>query len=166
MKNVDEINPVDKKQKICLLLQRLNCKYEIYTSNSGEEYEYLNECDVCITVSNNYCDYPLYIDLENNGEFTLSYYKWHSHYLGEEWAYDRLCEDLVDILNNNKCLIIINSNKQWLYSGLSDTKIDKDYDYKADIKKLPKEFQTELKEFKGSVELFYWDIKDNVLIEI
>lgn len=166
MENSIEINPIDKKQEICSLLQKLNCKYEIHNSGFDKEYEYLQENDICITIPNSNCEYSLYIDLEDNGEFTLSYYKWHAHYFGEEWDYNRLCEDLTDILENNKCVMIINSNKRWFYSGLSETKIDKKYNCDSDIKKLPKEFQKEIKELKGNVELFYWGIKDNVLIDI
>ena len=169
MKNVIEINPTDKKQDICLLLQELNCKYELHRKNeadSDDEYKYLQENDICITVKNPYGKYPMYIDLENDGEFTLSYYKWHSHYYGEEWDYNMLCQDLKDILQNNKCAVIINSNKRWIYSGLSEEKIGKDYNYKNDLKKLPKEFQREIKELKGNIELFYWDAKDNAVIDI
>lgn len=166
MENSVEINPIDKKQEICSLLQKLNYQYEIYTANSCKEYEYLNENDICITISNTNCEYSIYIDLEDNGEFTLSYYKWHAHYFGAEWGYNRLCEDLTGILKNNKCVIIINSNKRWLYSGLSETKMDKNYNYKNDIEKLPKEFQDELKELKGNIELVYWNIKNNIIIDI
>lgn len=161
-----EINPIDKKQEICSLLQKLNYQYEIYTSNSCKEYEYLKERDICITIPNSNCEYPIYIDLEDNGEFTLSYYKWHEHYLGEEWDYEKLCKDLEGILKNNQCVITINSNRRWLCSKLSKTKINRDYDYKNDIKNLPKEFQNEIKQLKGNVKLFYWDIKDNMTIDI
>ena len=160
------INPTDKKQEICSLLQKLSCQYEVHNFNSDKEYEYLQENDICITIPNPNCEYSIYIDLEYNGEFTLSYYKWHGHYFGEEWDYSKLCEDLTDILKNNKCVIIINSNKRWLYSGLSETKIGKNYNYDNDIKKLPREFQDEIKELKGNVELFYWDSKDNIVIDI
>ncbi|MFR6022659.1 MAG: hypothetical protein ACLUHC_07065, partial [Clostridia bacterium] len=61
---------------------------------------------------------------------------------------------------------VINSNKRWLYSGLSETKINKSYNYDNDIKKLPGEFQKEIKKLKGNVELFYWDVKDNIVIDI
>ena len=73
------------------------------------------ENDICITISNSNCKYSMYIDLEDGGEFTLSYYKWHTHYFGEKEDYNRLCADLTDILRNNKCVIVINSNKRWLY---------------------------------------------------
>ena len=165
MANDNEINPIDKKQELCSMLQKLKYTFEIHTLND-KEYKYLNENDICITIPNSKCEYPIYIDLENNGEFTLSYYKWHTHYYGEEWDYNRLCEDLIGILKNEKCVIIINSNKRWLYSGLSETKIDKNYDYKNDIRKLPDEFKNEIDELKGNVELFYWDIKENVVIDI
>lgn len=165
MENYDEINPIDKKESLCSLLEKLNCKYEIHTLED-KDYEYMNSEDLCITIPNLTCEYPIYIDLEDEGEFTLSYYKWHTHYLDEECEYNRLCKDLVDILNNEKCVIVINSNKDWLYSGLSETKIDKDYNYKNDIKRLSKESQKEIRKKKGNIELFYWDIKDNIVIDI
>lgn len=52
MENSMEINPIDKKQEICSLLQQLNFQYEIHTSNSEEEYEYLDENDICIMIPN------------------------------------------------------------------------------------------------------------------
>lgn len=45
-------------------------------------------------------------------------------------------------------------------------KIDKRYDYNNDIKKLPKEFQKEIGILGGKVELFYWNIKDNIVVKI
>lgn len=166
MENNIEINPIDKKQELCSLLQKFNCKYEIHTLNNDSEYEYLNENDVCITIPNSKCEYPMYIDLEDNGEFTLTYYKWHTHYYCDEYHYTKLCEDLIAILKNEKCVIIISSNKRWLYSGLSETKIDENYNYKNDIQRLPNEFKNEIKKLKGNIELFYWDTKDNVVINI
>ncbi len=166
MENSVEINPIDKKQEICSLLQELNCQYEIHNSNSDKEYEYLNEGDVCITISNSSCEYPIYIDLEDDGEFTLSYYMWHEHYYSEEWDYNRLREDLCGILKNSKCVITVSSSKRWLYSALSETKIDKSCNFDNDIKKLPPQFQDEIKEFKGVIQLFYWDAKDNIVIDI
>ena len=79
---------------------------------------------------------------------------------------NQLCEDLTDILKNNKCVIIINSNKRWLCSFLSETKVDKTYNYDNDIRRLSKEFQEEIKELKGNVELFYWNIKENIVIDL
>jgi len=166
MENIIEINPIDKQQEICSLIKKQNCQYEIHHSGSSKEYAYLKENDICITIPNSSCEYSIYIDLEDEGEFTLSYYKWHTHYFGDEWDYNRLCKDLIDILKNNKCAVVINSNKRWLYSGLSETKADQSYNYHNDLIKLPGEFQKEIKELKGSVELFYWDIKDNIVIDI
>lgn len=47
MKNNIEINPIDMKHDICLLLQKLNYQYEVYTSNSRKEYDYLDGNDMC-----------------------------------------------------------------------------------------------------------------------
>lgn len=63
MVNSIEINPTDKTQEVCLLLQKLNCKYEIHSSNTDEEYKYLEENDICIKVQNPNCEYPIYIEI-------------------------------------------------------------------------------------------------------
>lgn len=162
-----EINPPDKKDEICSLLQKLNYQYEVHTSNDEDSiYEYLRGNSICITIPNPNCEYSMYVDLEDDGEFTLSYYNWHAHYYPDEINYNLLCENLKDILTNNKCVIVINSKKRWLSSRLSETKIDKSYNYNNYIKELPEEFQEEIKELNGDVELFYWNVEDNVKIDI
>lgn len=166
MKDNDEINPVSKKEELCSLIEKLNYQYEVHESNLDKDYEYLNENDICITILNKTSEEKMYIDLEYNGELTLSYYMWHMHYYPDEENYNILCENLIDILNNNKCVIIINSNKRWLSSGLSNEKVGMDYNYKNDIIKLPEEFQDEIKELGGNIELFYWDVRDNIIINI
>ena len=154
------------KQEVCSLLQSLNQDYEIHAFGSDKEYEYLQENDCCITVRNPNCENPIYIDLENDEELTLSYYKWHAHYLCEEWDYHNLCEDLKDLLNNRKCVIVINSSERWLRSELSETKMNKNFNYQKMIKELSKEAQKEINKLKGTIELFYWDRKDNVVIDL
>ena len=166
MENYIEVNPTIKKQEICLLLEKMNCQYEIHNSDTDKEYEYLDEHDICITVLNPSSKYPLYIDLEESGEFRLTYDQWHQHYFAEEWDYDNLRENLIDILTNNRCVIIISSSKRCLLSKLSRAKIGKDYNYSNDIKELPEEFQKEINELKGKVELVYWDTKESVAIDV
>ena len=53
-------------------------------------------------------------------------------------------------------MVIINSNKRWLCSELSEIKIDRNYNYKCDIGMLPKEFQNELKEFEERFSVNSW----------
>lgn len=166
MKEEIELNPTSKLEEVCMCLQKLGCSYEVHKDNTEKDYTYLRPEDVCITITNETWEYPMYIDLENEGEFTLSYYKWHTHYYAEEWDFQRMLEDMHALLKNEKCAIILNTNKRWIYSGLSEEKLDSTFTYQEEVKRLPREFQEELKQEGGDVELIYWDAKENVVIQI
>ena len=161
-----DINPIDKKNEICKLLDDLEAEYEIHTfGEMGEEYDYLEEGNICITVLNPTCQYKLYIDLEYYGEFTLSYYRWHAHYFPDEMDYEVLCNDLAAILNNTKCTENVSSKKRWIYNTLKEIKDIESYNFKV-AESLPDEFIKELKKVGGSVELFFWDCNKNIRIDI
>ena len=157
----DEINPIQKLTEIEKMLKEMNCTYTIHKDYKEKDYTYMRLGDLCVTVENQTWEYPMYIDLEQRGEFTLSYYKWHEHYYPEEWDYKRMRKDLKDLLKNKRCEIILNSTKRWLYSGLSEEKLDATFEAKQEIQKLPQEFQTELKQEGGNLELIYWDSKQS-----
>lgn len=161
-----EVNPIYKKDDICKLLDRYGVEYEIHNDPSDGDYNYLQEGSLCITVINTTSEYPLYIDLEDMGEFTLTYYRWHCHYTPEECSYDEMITDLKNILNNNICLMIIYSKARWLSSSLSQTDAGRDHDYKTDLKRLPAEFRKEIKKTKGKMELVYWDTSKNITIDL
>lgn len=158
----EEINPICKLREIEKYLKEIDCTYSIHQDNTEKDYTYMRPGDICITIDNQTWEYPMYIDLEIDGEFTLSYYKWHNHYYPEEWDFQCMLKDLQDILHNKRCEIILNSTKRWLYSGLSEEKLGEDYDGKQEIQKLPQEFQIELKQEGGNMELIYWNKKENV----
>lgn len=162
----DEINPIQKLTEIEKMLKEMNCTYTIHKDYKEKDYTYMRLGDLCVTVENQTWEYPMYVDLENDGEFTLSYYKWHNHYYPEEWDFQRMLKDLQDVLQNKRCEIILNSTKKWLYSGLSEERLGEGYDGKQEIQKLPEEFQTELKQEGGKIELVYWNCKENVEILI
>lgn len=163
----EEIDLEKTKEEICTILEELHCKYEIYTANNNiEEYRYLNGKDLCITVSNPTSSDPLYIDLEENGECMLSYSMWHDHYFQTGGSYPIFMEDLKGLLESNKCILTIKSNKRWLSSRISEGKIDKNYEYQKEIQRLPKEFQEELREVKGTMEYLYWDAVERVVIDL
>lgn len=161
-----EINPIDKKDEICKYLINHEVKYEIHDNPLDEDYDYLEEGDLCITVINPTSKYPLYIDLEDMGEFTLTYYSWHNHYMSVKCYYEAMIDDIINILNNMKCLIIIHSGERWLSSDLSQNAIDKSYDYRMDLMELPSEFRKEITETKGRIELVYWDTSRNTIINL
>lgn len=160
------INPIDMKDEICKFLNNNNVKFEIHDNPLDKDYDYLEQGDLCITVINPTSEYPLYIDLEYRGEFTISYHMWHCHYFPEMWDYETLIDDIKYILNNMKCIINIHSGERWLSSNLSQKEIDKDYDYRKYIEKLPDEFIKEIENTKGRIELVYWDTSRNAIINL
>lgn len=157
MNQNEEINPINKKDELCALLDKTKNNYRIYQNGDEKEYGYLQEGDLCITVENPNDENHLYIDLELDGEFTLSYYKWHQHYFPDITDFERLKTDIINILHNEKGLLIISSNKRWLSSRMPEETLDDTYDYKEDIKKLPKEFQEEIEEYGGFIEFYFWN---------
>lgn len=150
--------------KIFQLLQSLNLVYEIHSFGEDGEYNYLKEGEVCITINNSNKDNPLYIDFVAD-EVILSYYKWHNHY-AEERVEEDILPDIKSLLTNQKCLIIINSAKRWLSSTISNEPLDSNYEYNKNIEKLPKEFREEITQLGGNVELYYWNPKYSVTIDI
>lgn len=147
------------------LLNELNTKYEIHYHEEEGEYTYLKEDDLCITISNPYNEFPLYIDIIED-EIILEYYKWHGHYFYETIVPDNLLQDIKEILTNKKCAIIISSTKRWISSTLSDKFLEESYDYQDDFKRLPECFVDEIHAIGGKVELFYWNPKNTKTIYI
>ena len=162
----EEINPILKLAEMETFLTELGCTYTIHQDSTEKDYTYLRPGDICITIKNPTWEYPMYIDLEKEGEFSLSYYKWHNHYYPEEWDFQRMQKDLQDLLQNKRCEIILNSTKRWLYSGLSEEKLDDTCEAQKEIKLLPREFQAELEQEEGNLELIYWDSKGNITKDI
>lgn len=92
---MDVENTLDKKEELCELFEGYS--YEIHQKDS-EEYCYMKDGDICITVKNNDGSKKLYVDL--NEEFTLSFGAFHSHYDCSQSSYEELIGDLKGILDN------------------------------------------------------------------
>ena len=160
-----EFNPLDKKSEICELLDNRKIKYELHTSNDeDEEYEYLENNDLCITAINSYYDVKLYIDLEDEGEMTISFGEWHSHYYNDDESFNCFLDDLNGIFDNKKCTYIIKSTKRQLSSTLINN--TEEESYKQKIKSFPEEFLKEIETIHGVVNLYYWNNFDNKEINV
>lgn len=158
-----DINPIEKGTEICDFLNKRQLKYEIHSSDSEEGYEYLEDGNICITVLNPFYEEKMYIDLEAYGEFTLSFNGWHSHYFGDEEEYQKLLDDLESLFSNKKCVLNIFSDDKWICSSLIDPTEEKSY--KKVINSL-KEFRKEIEKLHGEVKYYYWNCKDNKVIEL
>ena len=89
-----EIEPAFKL--FCLESFLKGYEYEVHTS-ADEGYDYLSDLSYCITLKNKDGD-ELFIDLE--GDFTLTYGGWHTHYFATPEDYECLKDDISAILTN------------------------------------------------------------------
>lgn len=158
-------NPINKKDELCGMLENKKIEYEIHTSNDkSEEYEYLENGDLCITVINPNYEIYLYIDLEDKGEITLSFADWHSHYGIYEDEFNFLVDDINSILDNKKCSRVIRSGKGWLGSKLINS--SEEGKYKEDLDKMPEIFKQEIESMRGSITFYYWNKAYNKEIDL
>lgn len=84
--------------------------YEVHT-NADEGYDYLDDISYCLTLKNPDGE-ELFIDLE--GEFTLSYGGWHTHYFASNSEFECLKKDIISILTNNLGIVTLLVNGKWL----------------------------------------------------
>lgn len=150
----DDITPIFKQ--FCLEAFLKDYNYEVH-SNADEEYAYLYKDSRCITLKNSESR-ELYIDLE--GDFTLSFGGWHSHYLTTIEEYDCLKDDIKSILTNQigAVVFLIEGNmfgSSLAYTPITNKKqaIEKVYDMFGNTK----EFLAKI--YNKGVEVYctYWD---------
>ncbi|MEW4411451.1 hypothetical protein [Clostridium sp. AN503] len=161
----DFIDTHDALQELCDLLS--GYQYELHY-HDDDEYEYLDEADVCITIPNPYSKNKIYIDLEE--EFTLSYGIYHEHYYPNKNDYKEMAKTLIGILNNELCSATMYSGEplQWLGS----TTITKSESSERPIKDVfsfifkIKEFKTRLNTNGGEVHYNFWNPTDDRIIKL
>lgn len=160
-----EINPVDKLDEILSGLQNYNV--EVHKSGEdNEEYKYLENGDVCITILNPYQDNKLFIDLDD--EFTLTYCQCHCHYFADTDGYREVTKDIYAILKNDSC-------SSSLYCGNPPKWLGSSFIQKSQIESVEKNFHFVLKiaEFKkkldvqgGKAEYHFWNPIDDRIVDI
>lgn len=156
-----EINPLDMLDDIQKRLQGYT--FEIHRADDEEdEYDYLEEGSVCITVLNPYQDNNLFIDL--SGEFTLTFDISHCHYFAELDDYDNMLSDVLGILKNECCsaALYYGQTKKWLGSGfIRKEELSKPiktlFSY---VLRIP-EFRKKLNSQGGEVQFQFWNPVDD-----
>jgi len=161
-----EINPVDKLDEI---LSRLGTyDFEVHKSGEhNEEYKYLENGCVCITILNPYQDNKLFIDLDD--EFTLTYCQCHCHYFADIDNYMRLMEDIYAILKNDSCSssLYCGNQKEWLGSSFIqkseiEQPVEKNFHFVLKIS----EFKKKLNAQGGKAEYLFWNPVDDRTVNI
>lgn len=87
-------------EDIYRLLDAPGIKYKIQ-SKDDNEYSYLEENELSISIPNPYLSHAIFINLQS--EISLFYANWHAHYLYDETDHAEFCETLAAILNNMLC---------------------------------------------------------------
>lgn len=113
----DDIDPVYKLYSLRAFLK--DYPYEVHT-NADEGYDYLDDVSYCITLRNADGD-ELFIDLE--GEFTLSYGGWHTHYFASNSEFECLKEDIISLLTNKMGAVTLQVNGKWFGSSTTSSPI-------------------------------------------
>lgn len=134
--------------------------YEVHT-NADEDYDYLDDISYCITLKNPDGE-ELFIDLE--GELTLSYGDWHTHYYASYDEYERLKEDITSLFNNEFGLVTFYVDGKWFGGSTTSNPItNKEFaieivkDVYGDIK----EFMRKINQKGVEVSCKFWDSKLN-----
>ena len=113
----DDIDPVYKLY--CMKAFLKDYVYEVHT-NADKDYDYLDDVSYCLTLRNADGE-ELFIDLE--GEFTLSYGGWHTHFLATNSEFESLKEYILAILTNKFGAVTLSVDGKWIGSSTTTVPI-------------------------------------------
>lgn len=157
----DSIDVFEKKEEI---LELLAAYHPIVHTNADPDFEWLEDgCFSCIINEDN--DNMLYVDID--GEITLGFGGWHTHFSPYRMDYEIFLEDLNGILNNEKCAVYVSSKGSWMLSSLYDVEtLDRNTLAKEVFKSLTdKEYRKKLRKDGYVVECRFFDSERNYTIE-
>lgn len=162
-----EINPIDKAQDLLAEFERFA---PLLRRKSDNGYDWLEEdTDVCVEIPNPVRENSITIECQDDGEFTLLFAAYHSHFFSDEDGYARLCETVSDILNSKKCSAVLygGEEKKWLGSTLISCE-----EVNNSVKDIfrsvleHREFSDCLKAGGGEVCYVFWNSEQNRTVKI
>ena len=138
--------------------------YEVHT-NADEGYDYLDDVSYCLTLRNTDGE-ELFIDLE--GEFTLSYGGWHTHYFASDSEYECLKEDIISILTSKLGAVTLLVDGKWFGSSTTPSPIttkEQAIEKVRDVIDNTREFVRKVHRKGVEVTCKFWDGKlDSVVV--
>ena len=112
----EDINPIEKEEEI----KRLFADYSPKTVTSHDSgYDWMADDSLCIVFENPHHGDNIEIELENEGEITLHFSTFHSHYpcMGD---YETMLEEIRKILSNEACAcLLIRPDGRWRCGGIA-----------------------------------------------
>ena len=154
-----EMNPIDKVQDFIEKLQG----YTVFVKNKSDEgYEWIEEDkDICVDIINPNSDNSLTILFENEGQFSLFFGYTHSHYFNDDYEYNSLCDNVIEILNSRLgagSLFYGTEEKNWLGSTFvtpQEAKQPIQQTFEFTLKH--EEFSNKLRDFGGEAKFIFWN---------
>ena len=138
--------------------------FEVHT-NADEGYDYLDDVSYCLTLKNADGE-ELFIDLE--GEFTLSYGGWHTHYFASNSEFECLKEDIISILTNKLGAVTLLVNGKLFGSSTTPSPItnkEQAIEKVRDVIDNKREFIRKVHRKGVEVSCKFWDRKlDSVVV--
>lgn len=160
-----EINPLDKIDD----LKRRLAGYKIEVKNYEDKgFEWLEDYQDCLVVSNPFSDKTIEILFEEKGEFTFFFGGDHCHFFPYEYDYEEMCKLIDGILDNRICAaVLLNSMDKWLSSTfIEKEKVLNPYTKTFEYIFENTEFEEKVRRNGGSVRYTFWNPKDDVQIII
>lgn len=160
-----EINPLDK---IDDLKKRL-AGYKVEMKNHEDEgFDWLEDYQDYMVVSNPFSDNSIEILFQEKDEFTLFFGGGHCHFFPYEYDYEEMCKLMDGILDNRVCTaVLMNGMDKWLGSTfIEKEEVQNPYTKTFEFVFKHTEFEDKVKKNGGSVHYTFWNPKDDVHIII
>lgn len=162
---MDEFKSLDKLNEICLVLGKLNVKYEVHRHDDGE-FSYLSDNEICVKIPNPYSDRTMFIDLQD--EISLFFGpEWHEHYYLTEEYYEEFRDTFTGILKNEHCsaAVFIGEDLRWGSSMLANKKsvFEKSAEeiFAMPFPETAAEYRKSWEEKGAEVRFRFWNPKDD-----
>lgn len=160
-----EINPLDR---IDDLKKRL-AGYKVEIKNHEDEgFDWLEDYQDCMIVSNPFSDNAIEILFQEKDEFTFFFGGDHCHFFPYEYDYEEMCKLMDEILDNRVCAaVLMNGMDKWLGSTfIEKEEVLNPYTKTFEFVLKYTEFEDKVKKNGGSVHYTFWNPKDDVHIII
>ena len=162
-----ELNPIDKVHE---LIEIFGEYHPVIRRKWDNGYEWMEEeTDICVEIPNPSSKNNLVIECQDDGEFTVYFAAYHSHFRGDDRGYEDLSGMVLDILSNLKCSasLFYGKENQWLMSSLIDSReINRSVWAIFDGVLKYEGFAACLKRYGGSAEYVFWNSELNQTIGI
>ena len=158
----EDVDPIVKKEELMALLSAYNP--EVHTNND-DGFDELEDDDYSIIIKCDGDEY-LYVDYVD-GEFTLGFGGWHTHYNPYRKDYEDCLRTLNGILENRTAAVKVMSNGEWCGSWITSADKCTKKDLIIEARRIMhKELIEKTKRNGYQIECSYFDTSNNCVFTI